>query len=261
VALYPTLGPGTPELSRRDEWYQQFDRKPRFEIAERDQSVTASRNQAIRFAARDLEDAQTAGILSTESVRYVLVDDNVYRLGNGSPKLDPRYYTLLKSFPGVRIFSVHAPHVDLERVLHQDRFVIAVLEGLGLPPPQFESGFNDPEPYQSTTGRWLAGEGRLGVSNQTGSPLRVVLSGLAFSNGQPRLLEVEDGAGNVVARQKIPAFAVPLALGPFSIPMGSSTLTLITVPGADPLGGSDPRTGSVFLSGLQLKPLPAYAGT
>ena len=90
--------------------------------------------------------------------------------------------------------------------------------------------------------------------------MNAVLSGLAFSNGRPRLLELVDSAGHVVARQQIPAYATPLALGPFSVPHGGSTMTLITVPGADPLGGSDPRTASVFLAGVELKPLPAYAG-
>ncbi len=51
----------------------------------------------------------------------------------------------------------------------------------------------------------------------------VVLSGLAFSNGRSRLLELLDSNGRVIARQQIPAFAVPLSLGPFSVPHGSST--------------------------------------
>ena len=261
VATYPALGPAAPTLQQQDEWYQQFDGDPRFAISEATGAVLLSPDQAIRYAARDLGEAVTPRILATEGVRYVVVHDDVYRAGGqATPALDPRSFTLLKAFPGVRIFSVHAPHVDLARVLNGQRYVIATLQGLVPPAIDYGSGFYPPEPYQGSTGRWLAGAGELRVHN-SGSRMAVVLSGLAFSNARPRLLEVENGAGQVVARQTIPAFAVRLALGPFEVPHGSSTLTLFTVPGADPLGGSDPRTASVFLSALELKPLPAYVGT
>jgi hypothetical protein len=260
VAAYPSLGPGAPTVLQQDQWYQQFDGKPRFLISEASPSVTLSRDQAIRFAARDLSDPLTARILSTEHVRYVVVYDKSYRVGGGEPPpMDPRAFTLLGSFPGVRIFSVHARPIDLRKPLEQDRFVIAQLEGLTAPSLDYQAGFNGAETYKQTTGRWLAGEGRVRIGNPDGA-MNAVLSGLAFSNGRPRLLELVDSAGRVVARQQIPAYATPLALGPFPVPHGGSTMTLITVPGADPLGGSDPRTASVFLAGVELKPLPAYAG-
>jgi len=260
VAAYPSLGPGSPAVLQQDQWYQQFDRKPRFLISEASPSVMLSRDQAIRFAARDLSDPLTPRVLSTEHVRYVVVYDQSYRAGGHEPPaMDPRAFTLLRSFPGVRIFSVHARPIDLRMPLEQDRFVIAQLEGLTAPALDYQAGFNGAETYKQMTGRWLAGEGRVRIDNP-GRPMDAVLSGLAFSNGRPRLLELVDSAGRVVARQQIPAYATPLALGPFSVPHGGSTMTLITVPGADPLGGSDPRTASVFLAGVELKPLPAYAG-
>jgi len=241
-----------------DQWYQQFDGKPRFLISEASPTVMLSRTQAIRFAARDLSDPLTPRVLSTEHVRYVVVYDDSYRAnGTAPPTLDPKSFSLLGSFPDVRIFSVHAPTIDLARALERERFVIAELEGLAPPVLDYQAGFNAVEPYKRTTGRWLAGEGRVQVENQ-GQAMEGMLSGLVFSNGQPRLLEVLDKAGQVIAKQQVPAFAVPLALGPISVPHGRSTMTLITVPGADPLGGNDPRAGSVFLAGLELKPLPAY---
>ncbi len=258
VAAYPNLGPGSSSVLPLDQWYQQFDGKPRFLISEASPSVMLSRTQAIRFAARDLSDPLTPRVLSTEHVRYVVVYDESYRAnGTAPPTVDPRFFTLLRSFPDVRIFSVHAPAIDVARALQEDRFVIAELEGLTPPVLDYQAGFNAVEPYERTTGRWLAGEGRVVVENP-GQAMHGMLSGLVFSNGQPRLLEVLDKAGQVVAKQQIPAFAVPLALGPIPVPHGRSTITLITVPGADPLGGADPRAGSVFLAGVELKPLPAY---
>ena len=102
--------PDRRAVFQQDQWYQQFDGKPRFLISEASPSVMLSRDQAIRFAARDLSDPLTPRILSTEHVRYVVVYDKSYRAGGGAPPpMDPRAFTLLRSFPGVRIFSVHAP--------------------------------------------------------------------------------------------------------------------------------------------------------
>ena len=90
VAAYPSLGPGSPAVLEQDQWYQQFDGKPRFLISEASPSVTLSRDQAIRFAARDLSDPLTPRILSTEHVRYVVVYDKSYRVGGGEPPaMDP----------------------------------------------------------------------------------------------------------------------------------------------------------------------------
>jgi hypothetical protein len=54
---------------------------------------------------------------------------------------------------------------------------------------------------------------------------------------------------------------VPLVLGPFRLPPGETTVTLRASPGPQPLGGNDPRVGSVFVSPLSAVPLPDYSNS
>ena len=129
--------------------------------------MTLSRDQAIRFAARDLSDPLTPRILSTEHVRYVVVYDKSYRVGGGEPPaMDPRAFTLLRSFPGVRIFSVHARPIDLRTPLEQDRFVIAQLEGLDSSGARLPGGVQRRRGVQADDGP-LARRGRAGLESTT----------------------------------------------------------------------------------------------
>jgi hypothetical protein len=262
VATYPMPmnGSQTDKLDALDLWYQQVYADPRFSISEMDPVEIQSRDQAIRFLAEDLESPLTPRVLATEGVRYVVVHDDVYNAsGQPAPVLDPRFFTQLAR-PGARIFSVHAPDVNIARALRQNESTIAALERLQPPSLEVISGAYAPEPFNGDEGRWMHGDTVIQLHNAQ-PPMTMRLTGLAFSNGGPRVLEVEDGSGRVLASQTIPTYAVPLALGVLPDPSGTSRLTLTTAPGPAPLGGDDPRTGSVFLDGLGAEPLPVYART
>jgi hypothetical protein len=222
--------------------------------------VAYSRDQAIRLLAHDLGDPLTPGILSTEGVRYVIVHDDFY-LDNGrtAPQLDPAHFDLLKRFGSIRIFSVHAPKMNIAAVLRAHQSYVAVLQGLVPPTVTYGDGFNAPEQYNGSTSHWMIQDGKLEIANAAAS-MEVVLTGSAFSNQRPRLLELEDDTGRVLARQTVYPFEGALHLGPLQIRHGRSSLTLVAVPGPAPLGSSDSREASVFLSAIVLRPLPAYVG-
>jgi hypothetical protein len=260
VATYPTWLGQVPalELVNADLWYQTMDRDPAFEIAE---GTLLTRDEAIRFLARDLGDPLAAEVLSTEGVRYVVVHDDVYRAdGQQLPALDPAHFHLLVRFGQVRIYAVHAAHVDIARALAANRQIITVLEGLGQPTLAYGDGFNTPEPYNGTSGRWMIQNGELEIGN-AGPAMDVAVTGVAFSNGGPRMLDLIGRGGRVLARAVVPTYTESLALGPARVPHGNTTLTLVADPGPAGLGPGDPRLASVFLSGLAVAPLPAYSTT
>jgi hypothetical protein len=259
VATYPFNFGDVPatELNQADYWYQRLDGHPRFQTEELD---LTSRNQAVRFLARDVEDPLAARVLATEGVRYAVLHDDVYRAdGQSVPTPGPSSFTLLRKFGDVRIYSVKAPRLSIAKALTSNEGIIATLEGLTAPAVTFGTGFNDPEPYNGTTGRWMIQDGGLEVDN-AGASMKVSLRGLVFANEQPRILEVLDPTGRVLGRQLVPTYAVPLHLGPFKLAGGRSSLTLVSAPGPQSFGASDPRRGSVFLSSVVAAPVPAYEG-
>jgi hypothetical protein len=142
VATYPMDLHGGPESVLRGPqvWYQTVDKDPGFEIVGESYIQARSWNQAIRTLALDIGAPLTPRILSTEGVRYVVVDDDVYRsAGHSPPSLDRRWFTQLARLGDVRIFSVHAPHVDLSSVIESHRDQIVQLQA-GLYPPGQEIG-------------------------------------------------------------------------------------------------------------------------
>lgn len=231
VATYPMdlVSSASLDLSRQQFWYQALDHDPSFELVGLSSSQFRSREQAIRFVALDPSRPVAAGILATEGVRYVVIDDAAYRSeGRNPPLLDSRHYKLLTRRGSFQIYSVHAPRVDLAAVLHAHANEIAKLQGFAAP-------------SLSRTGTQLE------VSNPNDTT-RVRLTGRALNTSAPRLLELRDGAGHVLARYNVPSGTSNLHVGPFSVPPQThSALRLI---GAGP---------GVVLSRLALEPLPAYS--
>ena len=258
VATYPM---DILQLNTRDRWYQSLDDDPRFGygIFGPVDAVRYSRNEAIRLLAHDLADPLTASILSTEGVRYVVVHDDVYRANKrGVPNPDPTRFGLLRRFGGVRIFSVHAPRVDVAAALLAHQSELATLQGLEPPGLTFGDGFNAPELYNGAPSHWMIQDGELEIDN-SGPAMQVIVTGFAFSNQHPRTLEVQDDREHVLARQAISTSDEPLHLGPLRIGHGRSTLILVARTGPAPLGPSDPRMGSVFLSQILLQPVAVYS--
>ena len=259
VANYPPAldqDPGT-QLSAQDFSYQRIDRHPRFAFFGSGTIDTYA--NAIRLLSRYVTDPLSPGILATEGVRYVVLHDDVYKAQHQVPPTpDKRYFKLVARFPSTRIYTVSAPRVDLKQVVFSHNLEIAQVEGLRAPDLEYGSGFNPPENYQGTMRRWLITDGQLKLNNGRGRVSQVTLTGLAFSNDSPHLLSLKDSTGRILAQATVPKSEVPLNLGPFKIPRGAFTLTLSASPPAVKLGGNDPRFASVFLSPLQLQPIPVY---
>jgi hypothetical protein len=260
VATYPVSLHGGPagDLSNLQLTYQQVDHDPGFEFVGKSYVQARSRLQAIRTLAMEPADPLTARILATEGVRYVVLDDDVYRqLGRKPPRLDPRRYELLKRLGTVGIYSVHAPVVDLETVIEARKPELIKLQAGLLPPPSVAvgAGFNPSEPYNGSTGSWMIQDGRLGVVNSDVMPLRVAISAVAFSNGQPRTVELLDGAGRILSSARVPGYATRIHFRPVEVNPGTTQLTLVASPGPDAIGASDPRQASVFLTQVALRPV------
>ena len=114
---------------------------------------------------------------------------------------------------------------------------------------RFDGGFNGAEQFQGSPHHWMIQSGKLEIENHAG-PMTATITGLAFSNQQPRTLALKSQAGSVLARATVSVDQAPLTLGPFPLPAGTSTLTLVATPGPAPLGAADPRNASVYLSPL-----------
>ncbi len=96
--------------------------------------------------------------------------------------------------------------MGLEAVIESREPEIGAIQGVVLPPTvSLADGFNAEEPYAGGTGAWMIQDGGLRVENHDVAPLRVVLDTVAFSNGQPRVLELEDGAGKSSRARPSPA--------------------------------------------------------
>jgi hypothetical protein len=260
VATYPVSFHAGPALylSNQQLTYQQLDHDPGFEIVGESYLQARSREQAIRTLAWDPGDPLTARILATEGVRYVVVSDDVYRqLGERPPRLDPRHYSLLQRLGNIGIYSVHAPVVDLEAAIEAHGAEIQRRQLVILPPPSVAAaqGFNPSEPYNGSTGSWMIQDGRLEVENHDVTPLRVAISAVAFSNGRPRVVELQDGSGNVISSVTVPGYAKRISFQPVEVPPGTTHLTLVASPGPDAIGASDPRKASVFLTQVAARPV------
>jgi hypothetical protein len=257
VATYPL---DLPALNWQDNWYQRFDGDPRwgFWMYASSQAVAYSRPQALRLMAHDLGAPLTARILSTDDVRYVVVHYDFYRASERRvPRLDPAHFHLLNTFGGVRVYSVHAPRVNIAALLKAHQSDLAQLQGLAPPSLTFGQGFNAPEQYNGLPGRWMIQDGELQIDN-AGPPMHLILKGVAFSNQKPRILDAEDESGRVLAHGQIGTSAKPLQLGPIPIPHGKSSLILVARPWPTALGPSDPRDASVFLTKVALHPVAVY---
>jgi hypothetical protein len=136
VATYPVSLYGQPavQLVQEDYWYQRVDRQPRFAYVNLGPLGGRTRANSIRLLARRVADPLAPHVLASEGVRYVVLHDDVYRaLGQATPRLDPREYSLLKRFPNVRIYSVHASPANLGAALKAHRREIDRLEGVAVP--------------------------------------------------------------------------------------------------------------------------------
>jgi hypothetical protein len=133
VATYPFTGDySTPtELQVAAFFWQTLDHDPSFVDINGTYPQFLSRSNSIRLLAFDPSKPLAARVLATKGVRYVVVDPASYRgLGEPSPLLDPRRYTLLGRPGGVDIYSVHAPKMDLSDAMRANAARLRALRGL-----------------------------------------------------------------------------------------------------------------------------------
>ena len=147
--------------------------------------------------------------------------------------------------------------MDLEAAIEAHQPEIAKGQKVILPPPTVAvaGGFNPAEPYNGSTGNWMIQNGEIRVENGDVTPLRVAIRAVAFSNGQPRVLELRDDSGKVVSSVTVPAIATAVSFAPVEVPPGTTHLTLVASPGPDAIGASDPRQASVFLTEVAARPV------
>jgi hypothetical protein len=136
VATYPIdrgWGP-TNQFALESFYWQTVDRDPGFSLVNMNYDQFLSRQQSIRLLASDLENPLAARILATEGVKYVVLDPATYRsIGQPVPRLDLRHFTLLHRDGPVRIYSVHAPKIDISRAIRASQGKLEALRGLAAP--------------------------------------------------------------------------------------------------------------------------------
>jgi hypothetical protein len=248
VATYPL---DSQPVTLEQYYYQALDRDPGFAIANQNLDALQSRTQAIRYLALDLGSPLTAGVLSAEKVRYVVVHDDVFRANHEKPPtLDRRFYTLRARFGETRIYAVHARPVNLDRALAAHEVFIARQQGLKPPSVQLQSGFGPPQHAASTNGRRLDGRAVIAVHN-SGDAMQVRLSGRTVNRGKAVVLRLLNHKGMTIARVTVPAGAATMRSVP--LPLSGQSHTTLTI--VRPSG-----SGDLYLSGLKLDPVPIYVG-
>ena len=222
-------------------------------------NIGGTREEAIRLLSSSITDPDTPGVLAAEHIRYVVVDDAVYRAqGMDPPTVAPGLREIARA-GDARIFGVDAKPADLDALLDVKSGVIALQRALPSPALNVVSGFYGPENYQSDRNwRWLQQDGRLEATGVVPGRYRVV--GQAFANAVPRRVSVLDDHGRTLGSQDVTTAQGPISIGPFDV--GSSAhLTLHVDPGPAALGATDPRVASVFVSPLALQPAPDFYGS
>jgi hypothetical protein len=260
VAFYPSPGDKDAEARfvREQYFFQTVHGQPLFFSG----SPRKDRAWAIRALADHVEDEISAGILAAEGIRYVVVDPSVYRAtpGEGAPAVPPRLYRQLAQVGGARIYAVTAPPVDLDEVLHEQAARVAA--AIGVPKPQVTvpgQGFNELElDADGSPAHWMIQDGFVEVDNPTAAA-DLELAAKGFSAHKRRRLDLIAGDGSVLASVQVPTNDETIRIGPFRLPKGKHTLRLRADPGPEPLGSSDPRLASVFLSPIDVRPIADYS--
>ena len=259
VANYPLpIEQGDLDLGAREYWYQTHDGHPLFALWGGNNGGT--REEAIRIAASDLSDPTVATILAAEHVRYVVVNEDVYRaVGATPPVLSPPAYHLVAE-PGdhTRVYTVHSKAANLDQLLLDESSRIALARAYPEPNAFYGGGYNAQETFtDGRAGRWMTQNGDIDVTSAV--PGRYLFVVDAFSAGQPRTLTLLDAKGQSLGARQVSTSRQTLIFGPFQL-NGPTTMNLQATPGPEQLSATDTRQGSVFLSPLELRPAPDFYG-
>lgn len=262
VAQYPMPLDDDPsrELANREQYYQRFHGHPLYVTTVA--GGVQSREGAIRLLSRNLTDTDTASVLAAEHVRYVVVHDDVYRAaGHQPPNLGAPYREVARFGP-VRIYVLGSTKpADVNALIQQQSGLLAQLQNLATVQGTLGDGWYAGEHYSGAGApdelwHWMNqnGEVTFDIPDQVG--VTYTLTALGFSSMTPRALDLIGSNGQVVASATVPTSLGPINLGPIALSPGTHHFRLYANPLPAPLGGSDTRVASVFLSPIQLQPLP-----
>ncbi len=257
VAIYPPPGEHIEEENhtRGELFFQTVHWQPLFFT----ESPRKSRGWAIRELSGNLDEPGVPQLLASQGVRYVVVNDDVYRAIGDRPPNVP--LPLLRRFDGARAFRVVAEPADVETVLHASAGRVA--EAMGIPAPTVEipgKGFQEPERSEldGRDWRWLIEGGVLEIDVPEAS-LQFELKGIAFSAHRNRLLILRDEDGSTLGKVDVGTATRDFTISPFRLPKGKSRLLLDVSPPPEQLGESDQRFASIFLSPVVIRPLADYS--
>jgi hypothetical protein len=267
VAHYPMVQSWLPTYRSAEDWSshtwqtvydQTLHRQPLFALPSLPMTgpMTGSREEAIRLLAMDLERPETAPLLAAESVRYVVVNDAMYRQLDMNPPRLPSGYRELAVVDGNRIFRVTSPPGDLRELLSDGAATIVEARGLENPSVAFGAGFLDPESYFGTPARWMTHDGVLSIrAPRLPEPALYGVVLQTFSNRVPRRVELIDELGAVRGRTIVGVSNERHVLGPLLL-NGPTTFRLRATPGPVRLSSTDPRIGSIYVITAQVEFIP-----
>jgi hypothetical protein len=233
VANYPLPTDAAPALRLlANTFYQQiFNKHPQFALF--GSGYGGTREDGIRIMARYVQSADTAGILKAESVRYVLLHDDVYRQVGEEPPADPPGMHLVARLPGnVRAFELNPDVVaaDLPKLLDLNAATIGTAQALRTPDLSLR-GFSDPYARSGEAGwRKLPGEGQVVLTSHDTRVRRGQLVFNTVSGGVPRTLQLIDDNGTVVRQVTVATTPTQVLLGAFDIHGRTTNFTLRTDP-------------------------------
>ena len=257
VAVYPTQGDSAAEnRSVREElFWQTRHAQPLFFT----ESSQKNRGWAIRELVDNLDEPGVPELLASQGVRYVVVADDVYQEIGERPPYVPETLRLLRRFDGARAYELIAKPSDPDAALHTKAARVASAMGIPVPTVSIPgAGFHDEERFGlAGQRRWLIQGGVIQV-DVPNSEVEFELTATAFSAFRNRRLTLSDDDG-VLGEVDVGTAALRFTIGPFRLPPGRSRLHLAASPGPEPLGGSDTRKASVFLSPVEIRPLADFS--
>jgi hypothetical protein len=221
------------------------------------ESSRKDRGWAIRELVDRLDEPNVPQLLAAEGVRYVVVNDAVYRAKGEVPPGVPQ--PLLARFGDTRVFEIVAEPGDLEAALHDKAGRVAAAMGIPVPTTRIPGdGFQKPERFDGQDWRWLSQDGVVEVDVDEPN-VEFELGGRAFSANRERRLALLDQDGRALGEAQVGVTKQDLRIGPFRLPKGRSRLRLVVTPPPEQLGASDPRYGSIFLSPIEIRPLADFS--
>jgi hypothetical protein len=250
VAEYPQITDQSPavKLALTSLAYQPNSGHPLYTLMSG--GTGGTREAGIRILSRYLNDPITPSILAAEHVRYVVVNDDVYKeQGTTAPPIPPELRYLAR-VDDARFYELRAtsPAADLNALLTQNAASIALVQGLGTPDVTYGRGFSKPtaDGWRAIAGR---GEITLDVKDPNLNRTQLILT-LRATAGR-RTLSVEDTNGAVIGKFNVGAASSQVTAGPFGVHLGTNRVVLR----GEGMSASD---GDILVAPIQVQPLADF---